>query len=45
MVKYAPRKVYIREISYAKLNWRLGWYKVHYSEQYTKIVEEFINIS
>ena len=32
-------------ISYAKLNWRLGWYKVHYSEQYTKIVEEFINIS
>lgn len=32
-------------ISYVKSNWRLGWYKIHYSEQYTKIVEDFISIS
>ncbi len=30
-------------ISYAKLNWRLGWYKVHYPKQYAKIVKEFKN--
>ena len=27
-------------ISYARLVWRLGWYKVYYPEQYAKIVAE-----
>lgn len=29
-------------ISYTRLNWRLGWYKVHYPEQYAKVAAEMM---